>query len=156
MQGTVAEAIEQAALEVFALMVGVEIVSEPRGLAGWQRLEGKIVSSFSLSGAISGTAQVYYALPLARRMTCQLLQIEPPVGEMDVLDAAGEIANMIVGNVKNSLENRWGPIQIGTPAVQITPDQTLTAAAMSLSFRCYGDVFTVSVAFQEDGKRWEN
>ncbi|HZD31849.1 MAG TPA: chemotaxis protein CheX [Candidatus Angelobacter sp.] len=156
MQGTVAEAIEHATLEVFALMVGVEIVAESQNPLAWPRLESNIVSSFRLSGSITGTAQVYYTLPLAKRMTRQILQVDAPVGEMDVLDAAGEVANMIVGSVKNSLENRCGPIQIGTPAVEITAVRAPMPRALSLSFRCYGDVFTVSVAFQEDDKRWEN
>jgi CheY-specific phosphatase CheX len=156
MQGTVAQAIEQAALDVFALVVGVDIVAEPHDQVARRRLESKIVSSFHLSGSISGTAHVYYTLPLAKRMTCRMLQLESPAEETDVLDAAGEVANMIVGNVKNSLENQWGPIQIGTPAVEIIGDSHERPQAMSVNFRCGGDVFTVAVAFQEDIGQWDS
>lgn len=156
MQDMVAAAIKLATLEVFALMVGVDIIAEPHRQSGWPALGTNIVSSFRLSGSISGTAQVNYTLPLANRMTCQMLQIEPPAREPDVLDAAGEVANMIVGNVKNSLENRWGPIHIGTPAVEFTVDSGEKPQAMRMSFRCCGDIFTVSVAFQEDTPRWDN
>lgn len=114
-----AQAIEQAALEVFALMVGVDLALVAQSTTAWPQHESTVVSSFELSGAISGTARVFYPLPLANRMTCRMLQVEPPVAEMDILDAAGEIANMIVGNVRNCLGNPWGPIDIGTPTVEI-------------------------------------
>ena len=156
MQGTVAEAIERAALEVFALVVGFDIVAEPAGQSGWPQLDSNVVSSFRLSGSVSGTAQVYYTLPLAKRLTCVMLQLDSTVVETDVLDAAGEIANMIVGNVKNVLERQLGPIQIGTPAIEITGDSDQQRPAMSVSFRCSSDQFTVSVAFQEDRRRWDN
>jgi len=150
LQETVAAAINRATLEVFALIVGVDVVAEPHGQSMWPALETNIISSFRLSGSIAGMAQVCYTLPLANRITCQMLQIEPPAGEPDVLDAAGEVANMIVGNVKNSLESRWGPIRIGTPAVEFKDDSGEKPQAMRMNFRCCGDIFAVSVAFQED------
>ena len=156
MQTTVAQAIEQAALEVFALVVGVDIVAEPHGERARRTFESNIVSSFHLSGSISGRAHVCYTVPLAMRLTCRMLQIESPVEETDMLDAAGEVANMIVGNVKNLLETRWGPIQIGTPAVEITGNTDDRPNVLSMSFRCFGDVFTVSVAFREDTPWWDS
>ncbi len=156
MQTTVAQAIERAALEVFALVVGVDIVAEPHCDRARRRFESSIVSSFHLSGSISGRAHVCYAVPLATRLTCRMLQVESPVEETDMLDAAGEVANMIVGNVKNLLETRWGPIQIGTPAVEITGNTGDRPNALCLSFRCCGDLFTVSVAFQEDKLRLDS
>lgn len=150
MQMTVAQAIEQAALEVFALVVGVDVVPEPHGNQAWRTFESNIVSSFHLSGSISGRPHVYYTVPLATQLTCRMLQIESPVEECDMRDAAGEVANMIVGSVKNLLETRCGPIQIGTPAVEIAGNTDERANALRMSFCCCGDVFTVSVAFQED------
>ena len=156
MQTTVARAIEQAALEVFALVIGVDIVAEPHCDPARRPFESSIVSSFHLSGSISGRAHVCYTVPLATQLTCRMLQTESPVEETDILDAAGEVANMIVGNVKNLLEGRWGPIQIGTPAVEITGKSDDRAKALSLSFRCCGDVFSVSVTFQEDYSQWDS
>jgi CheY-specific phosphatase CheX len=156
MPGSVAQAIERATLEVFALMVGVDIVPEAELRQDYGDHESNVVSSFRLTGAVRGTAEVFYTLPLARRITCQILQLAPPVDDADVLDAAGEVANMIVGNVKNSLEGDWGSICIGTPHVSLAAHEAITSQAMSVSFRCCEDVFTVSVAFKEDPARWDN
>ena len=35
----------------------------------------------------------------------------------EVLDSMGEIANMIVGNVKTEMESRFGPMGLSTPTV---------------------------------------
>lgn len=156
MHGTVTEAIERATLEVFAIMVGVDLVPKVQ----WKNTGGEfgsnVESSFQLSGAVSGTAMVYYTLTLATRITCQLLRIDPPVPETDILDAAGEVANMIVGSVKNLLECHWGSIRIGVPRVVLSGQRMDESRGMRVSFRCYDDVFTVSVVFHEDPSHWEN
>ena len=151
MQDRVIEAIEQATLEVFALMVGVDVTKEgevpaptPSGV--------NIVSSFTLTGAISGTANVYYAIPLAEWFASRMLQAEGDLPREDVLDAAGEVANMIVGTVKNTLEAMLGAIQIGTPTVAICdnqPDEKAEHEDMSVTFRCRDNVFNVCIGFQE-------
>ena len=35
----------------------------------------------------------------------------------DVLDAMGELTNMIIGNLKTHLEDNWGPISLSIPTV---------------------------------------
>ena len=149
MQDTVVQAIEEATLEVFSLMVGMDIVPETLSPEACHELDSNIVSSFTLSGAVCGTAEVFYTLPLAECIACHMLQVEPPAQENDVLDAAGELANMIVGNVKNSLERRLGTIRIGTPTVTLVGRSAAADHDMSVSFRCCENVFTVSVAFEE-------
>ena len=156
MQSTVAQAIERATLDVFAVMVGDDLAPVTLRNADWLEHRSIIVSSLELSGPISGTAQVFYSLPLARRITCQMLQVQPPASEIDILDAAGEIANMIVGNVRNSLKDLWGSIGIGAPTVEISSVWAPTKQAMNVSFLSYGDMFTVSVAFQKHADHCED
>lgn len=156
MQRSVAQAIERATLEVFALMVGVEIVPETELQPKLRAPESNVVSCFKLSGAVRGTAEVFYTLALARRIAGRMLQLDPPLDDADVLDAAGEVANMIVGNVKSSMENLWGAIHIGIPTVALAPDGAFPSPTMCVRFRCCEDVFTVSVAFKEDPSRWQN
>ena len=69
-----------------------------------------------------------------------------------MLDATGEVANMIVGNVKNELEDHIGHIEIGVPAVAIVPKAQRAADTLGLSavrFRCSGSVFSVGISFQD-------
>ena len=152
MERVVVDAIERATLDVFSLMVGVEVTKEPNAvMANDRRTEcTDVVSSFTLTGAISGTASVSYSLQLAHFITNQMLQ-STESQENEVLDAAGEVANMIVGNVKNDLEDHLGHIEIGVPAIAIvTRTQKLpdSVGLSAVTFRCSGSVFSVGISFQ--------
>ena len=93
MQSTVIQAIEKATLEVFSLMVGVDVVPETLAPGVGRGPGSKVVSAFLLSGAVSGRAEVFYTLPFAQCIACRMLQLETPALESDVLDAAGELAS---------------------------------------------------------------
>lgn len=158
MPTTVVQEIEQATRQVFASMVGVDVVpdsSEPK--VGY---DGKVnlVSTLRLSGSVNGVARVRYTLPLATCITCRMLEVDPPLGAEAILDAVGEIANMIVGNLKSSLENRWGSIRIGTPMVGTAADTPVQSGSLAVHFRWKQEIFSVSVAFQpsldDRGEGW--
>lgn len=151
---TVIGAIEAATRDVFSLMVGVEVskaADPPQTDAGSARV---ICSGFNLSGAIRGSASVAYSMTLAHWITTQMLSEESAGSDEQVLDASGEVANMIVGNVKNTLEEHLGAIQIGTPKVSIrecAPEQCAAPGSVTtVHFRCRESIFSVSIGFQEE------
>jgi len=156
---TVIRAIEEATQDVFSMMIGVDVAKEAAGAAaaGAELMEAGIRSEFTLSGAVRGMATVFYSMTLGRWITAQMLQSEPSE-EQEMLDAAGEVANMIVGNVKNKVEKYVGTIQISTPAVEKLErleSATSDAGANAVSFRCRESVFTVAIAFREASPRTE-
>jgi hypothetical protein len=51
-------------LEVFAMMVGVDIIPETQVPEAGCDPESNVVSSFHLSGSVTGMAEVFYTLPL--------------------------------------------------------------------------------------------
>jgi CheY-specific phosphatase CheX len=149
---TVIGAIEAATQEVFSLMIGVE-VSKTLDPPLITLDSGSICSGFTLSGALRGFASVSYSMALAQWITAQMLSEESAGSEQQVLDASGEVANMIVGNVKNTLENHLGAIQISTPEVTIVerpPEPESAGPPTAVSFRCRESVFTVSIGFREE------
>jgi CheY-specific phosphatase CheX len=84
---------------------------------------------------------------MATYLTCRMLEAEPPIAQEDILDAMGELANMIVGNVKSSLERQLGPIRMGTPKVGTPTDADSDLPLMAADFRWNGEPFSVSLAF---------
>jgi chemotaxis protein CheX len=60
----------------------------------------------------------------------------------EVLDAIAEVANMIVGNVKTSLEHTLGPMRLSAPAVFFGGD---------FATRIVGNPNMVLVPFSHDG-----
>ena len=156
---TVVRAIEEATQDVFSMMIGVDVSREAVGEAasGGGLGEAGVRSEFTLSGAVQGMAAVSYSMTLGRWITVQMLQSEPSE-DQEILDAAGEVANMIVGNVKNKVEKYFGSIQISTPAVEKLErleEVTGNARASAVSFRCRESVFTVAIAFREASARAE-
>lgn len=111
--------IDGATREVFDTMLGVPIH------AGTMHLETEVaaapssglVSIIGLAGAWSGTGCVACTGPLACRIASHFLAAEVDAVNEDVLDAIGEITNMIIGNVKTALEERFGPMGLSTPTV---------------------------------------
>lgn len=115
MPTTVEQEIVRCTLEVFTVLMGCDAVSEVRGCGYGREDKFGLVSSLRLSGSVQGAAHVRYTLPMATHITCRMLEEEPPIAPEAILDAMGELANMIVGSVKSSLEGQLGSIRIGTP-----------------------------------------
>jgi hypothetical protein len=75
-----------------------------------------------------------------------MLEEEPPIAREAILDAMGELANMIVGNIKSSLEGQLGFIRIGTPMAGLLADDSSDLPRMA-DFRWKEEPFSVSFAF---------
>jgi chemotaxis protein CheX len=117
-QEMVGQAVRTATEEVFATMLGLEIrrgdvyIEEcaPRPLDGVAALIG-------LAGSWTGTGSVNCSAEFSCKLCSQFLMTESTVVDMEVLDAVAEIANMIVGNIKNLLEEHLGPMMLSVPTV---------------------------------------
>ncbi len=113
-----AEIVRNAVQEVFAIMLGMELKC---GEAYVEKTapstsEG-VVSLVGLAGQWIGTGCVACSAPLACRISSQMLMTEiESVGE-EVLDAIAEVTNMIIGNVKTSIEESLGPMGLSIPTV---------------------------------------
>jgi chemotaxis protein CheX len=108
--------------EVFSTMMGMEVTAQPahEETNSTGTVDG-VVALIGLAGHWVGGGIIHCEAPLARKLYCRFLmaESEPPgdgVNE-EVLDAIAEIANMIIGNVKNDLENMVGTIGMGIPSV---------------------------------------
>jgi chemotaxis protein CheX len=87
------------------------------------------------------------------RMACKLagamLLSEYDTVNEDVLDALGEVANMIIGNVKTNLEPDLGTLALGVPTVTFGKDfatrSTMKQAWTMVPFYCDGEKLIVQV-----------
>jgi chemotaxis protein CheX len=80
-----------------------------------------VIALLGLAGQWAGTGIVQCDAILASRICSQLLAMECDMAHEavsgEVLDAVAELANMIIGNVKNSLEEELGPMGMSIPTV---------------------------------------
>jgi chemotaxis protein CheX len=118
-QADIIATMKTATMEVFSTMLGMDVT------AG-QTLTEHTVSASNISGVVSivgiagvwtGTGGVACSGALACKLSGQFLMAEYESVNDDVLDAIGEITNMIIGNVKTALEDKLGPMGLSTPTV---------------------------------------
>ena len=111
---------------IWSTMLGLSLDDAPGPAAG------EFVTAFvQISGDWQGAVTVELAAPLAHRVAAALFAMEPgEVGDGEVSDAVGEVANMLGGNVK-ALMN--GSCQLSLPSVVRARQETLPVTAGRLA-----------------------
>ncbi len=114
----IVEWVKNSTNEVFQTMLGMEakdgehFVEDPG-----KGLSMGVIGIIGLVGDWTGTAVVSCSSPLACKIANTLFMQEYPNVTDEVLDAVAEITNMIIGNLKNCLENKLGTMGLSIPAV---------------------------------------
>jgi len=117
-QELVMQAIREATEEVFATMLGgtIDYESGARGDP-----EGGLMALVGLTGNWSGAGTLSCSPALGNQAASTMFMSEPvtdPTAINDeVLDAVAELTNMVIGNIKNTLEHHLGPMAISIPSV---------------------------------------
>ena len=156
-QPLIAAAIEAATLEVFSVMLGLEVHSGEARMGQIAQDHSGVVAILGLTGEWAGTGQVSCDTELACQIAGKLLMAEYETVDDDVLDAMAEVANMVVGNVKNALEDTLGRISLSTPSVIFggSFETRVTAASDSVvvPFESGGKRMTVQIVIAPHVKR---
>jgi len=146
------EEIRSAVRIVFSTMLASEIedVESCSGPQADEAVTEGVVAVVGIVGEYAGTGSISCSGLLARRLSSLMLMAEYESVNDDVLDAMGEVANMIIGNVKTNLEERFGPMGISTPAIiygrNFCTHGVNCQNRMKVSFRCHGELFTVQMS----------
>jgi len=117
-QQLVVQAIREATEEVFATMLGGAIDHEGGAIGD---PEGGMIALVGLTGAWSGAGTLSCSPALGNQVASIMFMSEPVPDPStindEVLDAVAELTNMVVGNIKNTLEHHLGPMAISIPSV---------------------------------------
>jgi len=118
-QQDIVAAIVSSTQDVFSTMLGVEITPGDilTAKADVEAPASGLVSLIGLAGSWSGTGSLACTGVFACTMAGQLLACTFESVNEEVLDAVGEITNMIIGNVKTVLEEKVGEMGLSTPTV---------------------------------------
>jgi chemotaxis protein CheX len=146
----IGHAICTATEEVFSVMLGMTLIPGDPQMGRTAHDHTGVVAVLGLTGAWGGSGEVSCESEFALRIASKLLMAEyDAVGE-DVLDAVSEVANMIVGNVKTSMEHTLGPMGMSAPAVFFGGDfETRVAGKTNMvlvPFSCAEGLMTVQIA----------
>jgi chemotaxis protein CheX len=104
-----------------------------------------------IAGPWMGTGIITCDARFACRLCELLLTTEAPAVNEEVLDAAGEIANMVIGNFKTAAEAVVGSLGLSVPTVIYGRNFTSKSLGNSewfvLPFECGDDSFEVRICF---------
>jgi chemotaxis protein CheX len=117
-QERLVELVRQSTRAVFGTMLGIDLddgeartaVSAPEPVDG-------VVAIIGLAGRWVGSGTFSCSAEAAKKISGQMLMQEFTAVDADVLDAVGEVTNMILGNVKTSLEEEYGAMGLSIPTV---------------------------------------
>ncbi|MCC6393947.1 MAG: chemotaxis protein CheX [Bryobacterales bacterium] len=117
-QDKLVEFIRDASCGVFQTMLGLELSP----LAEYTEVDpaptnAGILSLVGFAGTWAGTGAFICSVKMACRIADALFLSEHESVEEEVLDAVGEMTNMILGNVKTELEEILGPMALSIPTV---------------------------------------
>ena len=153
-QATLVNSILAATSEVFEVMLNLPVTPGPayRTPPNSDPTEG-VVALVGLAGPWVGTGIIQCDTVLARVLFSHLLGVEETPGgegvDGEVLDAVAEIANMIIGNVKNTLEEHLGPMGMSIPTVVFGRNFTTRGGGSEpwtiVPFTCAGSRLLVKV-----------
>ena len=143
-------AVRAAAHEVFSTMLSMTLADRP----GFQEAASNPPPSYDgvealvgIGGSWSGTGRICCSSKFACALAGGLLMLECDALNEDVLDAISEVANMIVGNVKTSFEEKLGPLGLSIPTVVFGRNYQTRSSGVTawtvVPFQSGGEVFEV-------------
>ncbi len=147
-QAKLVAALRGATDEVFSTMLGLEITpGEAYRQASKLEPANGVVALIGLTGKWVGTGSICCTGEFARKISGHLLMSEFGSIDQEVLDAIGEVANMIVGSFKNALEAEIGMLEMSIPVVvfghNFTASSVHRADWIAVPFQCGPESMTV-------------
>jgi chemotaxis protein CheX len=138
-----------ATQEVFTSMLGSELRQLPEPPAEQSGSFDGVLSLVGLAGSLIGNGSLACTAEAACEMSSRLLMTEFKNVDDEVLDALGEIANMVIGGFKNLLEPTVGRLQISIPSViygkNIATRDAKTGVVLGVGCAFAGGEFAVKV-----------
>ncbi|MCX6592952.1 MAG: chemotaxis protein CheX [Acidobacteria bacterium] len=149
-----ADMVRNATLDVCSTMLGVEATAQPFQLTGTMSgPQDGVFATVGMAGRCTGSGTLAMNETLARKLAGTFMMSEYESVNGDVLDAIGEMANMVVGNVKTELEGIMGTIGLSIPTVvfgrNFRTKNLSKTAVVTISFMCDGSELLVSLALNE-------
>ncbi len=104
MKREVFQAFQMSTSEVFQTMIGLEVTQEPAEFCEQLHAQHEVSGIVGLSGLLAGDVIVSLDRDVAIYATAAMLGAQPSGLDNDVVDAVGELTNMIAGCAKAKLQ----------------------------------------------------
>jgi chemotaxis protein CheX len=150
--------VRHSTRDVFGTMLGIELVDEDPSVGdGVPGPNAGVLALIGLAGSWAGSGTFSCSADMAQKISGQLLMMEFTAVDADVLDAIGEITNMVLGNVKTSLEEVLGPMGLSIPTVIYGRNFTTRSVGKSnwtvVPFQCLDERVEVHICLAPSNER---
>lgn len=140
--------IVKATSEVFRTMLNMRVAPGEVKIEKAQLRKSEVIGSIGVAGFLSGTISLFMPKKLARKAVGAMLMMDEGTEPADeeLIDAIGELINMVGGGVKTELFEKAPLFDISIPSVYVGEDLQRRAVSDDL---CFLVPFTVDdLAFQ--------
>lgn len=136
--------IVKATSDVFRTMMGLRVSAGEVTIEKAQMRQAEVIGSIGVAGFLTGSISVFLPRKLASQAVCSLLMMDAAedLSNADLIDAIGEVVNMIGGNIKTELFQKAPLFDISVPSVYVGEDLHRRTVSNDLCFH---------VPFQIDG-----
>ncbi len=141
--------VTEATSEVFSMMLDMTV--EFVGFAGDAKgSDNGLIALVGITGDWGGSGVFCCSPTLASLISTRMLGFPPSEAKTavddEVLDVVAEITNMMIGNIKNGLEEITGPMAISVPTV---------IHGRNFQFRNASGLRGVALSFLTEGEKFE-
>ena len=146
------QAVHAATAEVFSTMLGVEVEPSPvhADSSNPAIVEG-VMAFVGIGGTWVGSGVISCSASFACRICELFLMTEASAVNEEVLDAVGELTNMIIGNFKTAAEAVVGALGLSVPTVIFGRNFMSKSLGnndwLVMPFQCGDDTFEIRVWF---------
>lgn len=145
--------VADATREVFGSMLLMEVSPQTEvdklPVPFFEAVSGMV----GIAGLYKGVVAVHAPYETAKKITSQFLMMEVDEISNDVLDAFGEIANMLAGSVKSVLSSKGKDIQLSVPSAisghEYTLDIQKRGDHLIIPFESETGTFIVQVQYEK-------
>ena len=128
--------IVKATTEVFRTMMNLKVVAGEVAIEKAQLRKAEVIGSIGVAGFLTGSISVFMPKVLARQAVAAMLMMDDPaeVADCDLVDAIGELTNMVGGCIKTTLFQKTPLFDISVPSVYIGEDLQRRSVSDDLCF----------------------
>jgi len=112
------QTIIDATQDIFSSMVMLGTTPGPPFVRGDESFTDSVSGTIGLEGKFHGLLAIHLPRQSALEVSGSFLDLELEEVDEDVLDAIGELANMLAGNLKATLDPSGSELQLSIPATQ--------------------------------------
>ncbi len=128
--------IVKATTEVFRTMMNLKAVPGEVAIEKAKLRKAEVIGSIGVAGFLTGSISVFMPKDLAKQAVAAMLMVDDPaaLADADLVDAIGELTNMVGGSIKTALFQKTPLFDISVPSVYIGEDLQRRSVSEDLCF----------------------